>query len=182
MTLRVNDLDEAMRVARVMCSRHPDVLRTVGATNSARDAALKIFMREVATENSRAFDETELNESSIPRMADREGVSPSPPRANASQGGDGAAAAAGQSSSFQGVNSNPVPDEHGRVCSYCDTPSTRFCKETGRRHESGEERSLRLWRHMYRQLHVASNLISTARLEKKNTCVEDYAVDLDLDL
>ena len=173
MTLRVNDLDEAMRVARNMCSRHPDVLNTVGATNSARDAALKIFMREVATENSRAFDESALDQSSIPRMAVRDGVSPSPQRARSGSRGPAA--------DTSGVNANPVPDENGRVCSYCDTPSTRFCKETGRRHESGDERSVRLWRHMYRQLHVASNLISTARLEKKNTCVEDYAVDLDLD-
>lgn len=189
MTLRVKDLDEAMRVARAMCERHPDLVKTVGITNSARDAALKIFLHEVAHENANAasfnVSAIEAGDGSVRRLAERtpsavgdnspNAASPTPHRQRS------ASATSGQSSpDVIGVNPNAKPDANGRICAYCREPSTRYCKETGRRHESEKERAVRMWKHIYRQMHVASNFISTARLEKPNSCLEDYAVDLDL--
>jgi hypothetical protein len=162
MSLRVNDLDEAMAVAKAMCSRHPHLIRTVGSTSSARDVALKIFLQEVASENSRVFDASALNTSSIPRAADT-------------------SAMIAESESARSPSCVPGGKSNDQHCAYCDEFTTRFCKNTGRRHETQEQRAVRLWKHIYRQFHVASNFISTARLEKKNTCVEDYAVDLNLD-
>jgi hypothetical protein len=63
-------------------------------------------------------------------------------------------------------------------CPYCNEPSSRFCKETGRRHETRDEAAERRWRHLYRQMVVASSFISMARLSKKNTCEVDDTVEL----
>ncbi len=63
-------------------------------------------------------------------------------------------------------------------CPYCQEPSSRFCKETGRRHETTDEKGERRWKHIFRQLSLASSFVSNVRLSKKNTCLESEGVEL----
>ena len=76
---------------------------------------------------------------------------------------------------------SPPQEECNRTCIYCNEPSSRYCKETGRRHENAEERANRQWKTMFRQLAMASQFVNKARLNKPNTCVEDFGIELDLD-
>lgn len=63
-------------------------------------------------------------------------------------------------------------------CPYCTEPWRRFCPECGRRHETQSEKSIRLWRTMFRQLQFSGKIASAARLEKPNTCAEEFYVEL----
>jgi hypothetical protein len=63
-------------------------------------------------------------------------------------------------------------------CPYCTDPSRRFCPESGRRHETSEERGQRLWRAMFRQLQFHSRMADLGRLEKPNTCAEEFYVEI----
>jgi hypothetical protein len=63
-------------------------------------------------------------------------------------------------------------------CPYCSDPSRRFCPESGRRHETEDERGVRLWRAMYRQLQFHSRMADLGRLEKPNTCAEEFYVEI----
>jgi hypothetical protein len=63
-------------------------------------------------------------------------------------------------------------------CPYCDDPGRRFCPESGRRHETGVERSQRLWRSMFRSIQFSCRISSAERLEKPNTCSEEFFVEL----
>lgn len=171
--LRVKTLEEAMEVAKHMCARHPDLVRSVGPTQTARDVALKIFLQEIASRPEELSSiaaspqRTALNFTSI----DEQSPAQSPVQSDRHDVPDVSPSNPARSNSAAATD---------RTCFYCDDASTSFCKNTGRRHETIEEKNLRLWRHIYRQLHVASNFISTARLEKKNTCVEEFEVELNL--
>lgn len=63
-------------------------------------------------------------------------------------------------------------------CPYCDTPFTKFCHESGRRHETPEEKAERRWKHLFRQMAMMSSFVSNVRLSKKNTMVEEASVEL----
>jgi hypothetical protein len=63
-------------------------------------------------------------------------------------------------------------------CPYCTEPGRRFCPESGRRHETADERSLRLWRTLYRQMQFHSRMANVARLDKPNTCAEEFFVEI----
>ena len=65
-----------------------------------------------------------------------------------------------------------------RSCPYCAEPYRRFCPESGRRHETKEERCERLWRTLYRQTQFAGQMVSHRVVDSKNTCVEVFIVDL----
>ena len=62
-------------------------------------------------------------------------------------------------------------------CPYCDEPYRRFCPESGRRHETQDERASRLWRTMFRQIQFSAKMVSAARLEKPNTCAEEFYIE-----
>lgn len=64
------------------------------------------------------------------------------------------------------------------ACPYCNEAWSRFCKETGRRHETSEERAERRWKHLFRRMSLAASFIDNSRLQKKNTCEEDYSVEI----
>ena len=91
-------------------------------------------------------------------------------------GGLGAASSVGGS-----TRRTRGPSGKSAGCFYCNEPTSRFCKETGRRHENGTEKAIRQWRRIYRQLALASSFVSSARLAKVNTCVEEYTIELNLD-
>ncbi len=63
-------------------------------------------------------------------------------------------------------------------CAYCDEPSRPFCPESGRRHETKDERSHRLWRFMFRWLQFSSRVAHVERLAKPNTCSEEFYIEL----
>lgn len=172
--LRVKTVEEAMAVAKEMCRRHPELVRTAGTAHTARDVALKIFLQEVAcnAEELSSIASSPRRDRSTPR-APAEAATPSPAKTHHSDPMTPAQVLASSSPRAEG---SALPN-----CNYCNEPETRYCKNTGRRHETPQQRSVRLWKHIYRQLQVASNFISTARLEKKNTCVEEFAVELNLD-
>lgn len=167
-----------MRVAKEMCRRHPELVQASGTASPPRDIAMKIILSELAQNQGielRYDMHSPDSKSGSPAVRD-DGLSP---YANAAH----ASAALGRPGAFQ-----PTP-MHGTLepqnaldqCPYCDEPKSRYCKETGRRHETAQGRAVRFWRHIYRQLSIASNFINTARLSKPNTCTEEYAVELDLD-
>lgn len=176
--MRVNTMDEALAVAKTMCSKHPDLVKTVGTTGTPRDVALKIFLSEVSSDPSSGFKYDVTPPRSEPRQAAAGADAATPVGSASATGADGSSTSA---PAAHAATVGPAPNPTDRQCPYCDDAGTRYCKNTGRRHETPEEKSVRLWRHMYKQLVIASNFINTARLAKKNTCVEDYAVELDLD-
>jgi hypothetical protein len=152
--LKVNDADEALAVAKEMCRKHPELVRGVGAQASSRDVALKIFLHELSATTTGVLDYDASPNAS--------------PAASPARAGTAAAAAA-----------PPPPGVF--ACPYCDDGATRYCKNTGRRHEDADGKARRQWRHLFRQLQIANTFIDTARLNKANTCTEDFAVELDLD-
>ena len=63
-------------------------------------------------------------------------------------------------------------------CPYCTEPDRRFCPESGRRHETAEEKSQRLWRTMFRYVQFSCRVACVERLEKLNTCSEEFYIEL----
>jgi hypothetical protein len=63
-------------------------------------------------------------------------------------------------------------------CPYCDEPYRPFCPESGRRHETAEEKCQRMWRTLFRQLQFSAKMASAKRLEKPNTCAEEFYIEL----
>jgi len=169
--MRVSNAEEAVALAKEMCRRHPELLKQVGPVHSAKDVALKIFLSEAAASGNITVDGS-------PHRAGGARASASPTVAAAAAAPTVAVAAP----VAPAAPAAPVVKVSNlERCPYCTEPSSRYCKETGRRHETTEERAYRHWRHLYRQLQIASNFIDTARLNKPNTCCEDYSVELDLD-
>lgn len=205
--IRVRSLEEAQSLARELCKRHEDLMQSAtGMAASPRDVALKIFLAEMGGGDGQSI----AGSPSPARSTTGSGLfanpaSPSPARMSttatnasatvpiSSSGGKpspGATAAAASSSAMTAMPSTVGSSVHGgadaqasrlEACAYCNEPSSRYCKETGRRHETSGERATRLWRTIFRQLQCASHFIDTARLNKPNSCVEDYAVELNLD-
>jgi hypothetical protein len=157
--LKVRSTEEALVLAKEMCSRHHDLIQGVGPSKTARDIAMAILLEELQTGEPIA---KQVQQSNIGQQQ----VYPF------SAGGSGG-----------GTDTAPTSPTSGgrnvRGCPYCSEPSSRYCKETGRRHQNAEERALLYWKRCYRQFALASQFVSSARLAKKNTCVEDYAVELD---
>ncbi len=180
---RIKNADEAQAVAHEMCRRHPELVSAIGPRASARDVAIKILL-------------TELQMGSPSLSPDRrEGTTTASPGANVSaipfHTGDSSPATVRQTSSSPNAqhrtqqhpeSATGVSDDvSNRKCAYCNEPATRYCKETGRRHETPGERAERQWRTIFRQVSLASRFVNSARLAKPNTCVEEFAVELDLD-
>lgn len=156
--LKVRSTEEALVLAKEMCSRHQDLIQSVGPAKTARDIAMSILLEELQLGEPIA---KQVQQSSATQQH----------YASASGGGD---TAAGITSPTSGGANRTL-----RSCPYCSEPTSRYCKETGRRHQGAEERALLYWKRCYRQFALASQFVSSARLAKKNTCVEDYAVELD---
>ncbi len=111
------------------------------------------------------------------------GLSANSPSASPQQHGSANSAGKGTEPQQHPPSSSAIQDRKGAVstlpyCRYCDEPWRRFCPESGRRHETREERTRRLWRIMWRQQQFISKMTNLARLEKPNTCEEEYYVEI----
>lgn len=169
----VNSAEEALRVARELCARHSGIV-SAGSDREARDVALRVVLAEVMAPGS----STPMGSPEALRHYERDvspikgGGSPQPGLTSRNLDAKSSAAVSpARSGSFSRME----------ACFYCTEPTSRYCKETGRRHENPEQRAKRQWRQLYRQMALASTFVSTARLSKVNTCVEEYAIDLNLD-
>lgn len=170
--LRVRNLDEAILLAKELCRRHEGLVQSVGPTNTARDIATRILLEELQSGEPTANELRSRNAppagSVLPRKRD-----PTSPTSHTAPtllvtSGNKTLLAEEQQSLLE-----------GRLCPYCTEPTSRYCKETGRRHQTQKERLLFLWKRLYRHYSLASQFVTAARLAKKNTCVEDYTVELD---
>ena len=77
---------------------------------------------------------------------------------------------------------NTCAEEFSVTLDDFETPkerANRFYKDSGKRHETPEERAYRRWRTTFRQLATVGKFVSMARLQKKNTCAEEFSVSLD---
>ena len=182
---KVKDPDEAQAVASDMCRRYPGLVQEVGPGASARDVAVKILLRELQSGSP------SMSKLSPPRPGAASTQGGTSPGGTSLQGGDGGRldvtgipydSSPGQSPS-KGQEAQQVDSTGSKVepCPYCPEPGSRYCKETGRRHETPAAKTLRQWKTIYRQLAMASQFVNTARLGKANTCVESDAIELDLD-
>ena len=189
-------------LAEQWCSKHPEVVSASSENEklSAMDKAIKIISLETSTDKGKSdlfraaapFGVSFLD--SIPGqphpatdflgardLASSSSVQPSSSNNNNNNknsqqqqqqqqpsGGDTMAIAGAKASNLQS-------------CPYCKEPTSRFCKETGRRHETPEEKANRRWKHIFRQYSLASSFVSNVRLSKKNTCLDQEAVELVFD-
>lgn len=96
----------------------------------------------------------------------------------AMQNGSGAATASSAGSACDRALRRRGPSSTLRSCPYCNDSTRRFCPESGRRHESAAERSVRLWRTLYRQMQFSSRMANLTRLDKPNTCAEEFYVEI----
>lgn len=172
-------VEETVAAAREICRKHQHVIDAMKDATAPRDIALRIFLSEIAQERSPA------------RRA-------SHPRASA----DGVGSLGGDSSpKVELTNPAPTPNmkhmpqpsgefspglrspvsersmEFG--CRYCNEPSSRFCKETGRRHETREDRARRQWKQLFQLLYNTNRFLrATGRLRQENSCVEEFFIEL----
>ena len=173
----VQSADDALRVARELCTRHAGIV-DAGSDREARDIALRVVLAEVMSPGST----TEVGSPEAKRHFDREPSSqatPNPSRALNNTPSPKYLSPTGKAPST--LRSRKSSSARGEECFYCTEPGSRYCKETGRRHETVQQRASRQWRQLYRQMALASTFVSTARLAKVNTCVEEYAIDLNFD-
>lgn len=161
--LKVRSAEEAIAMAKEMCSRHRSMVLEIGPHCTPRDVALKILLEELhqgeptAKKIQRAMNQVKQQQATLSSSEQPSaGLDDNAPTSD---------------SNFAAANL--------RNCPYCTEPSSRYCKETGRRHQNSEERAMTLWKKLYRRFALASQFVSSARLAKKNTCVEDYSVELD---
>jgi len=170
---KVRNAEEAMILAKELCQRHGAIIKGIGSSQTARDAALRILLSEI-----QAGEPVAKGVASRPLAV---GVPVGSSSGQNTTTPQKLSAIKPQSRNNNNASEVPKVDYSAmRKCTYCNEPTSRYCKETGRRHGSSEERALLRWKAIYRQLANASHFVSTARLSKPNTCVEDYAVQLDL--
>lgn len=153
--MQVRNTEEALVLAKEMCARHNDLVQEVGPRFTARDIALRILLEEM-----------QADEPTAKRVRAALNTAQKLSHDGAPQTGSTAA-------------TTQPPPESTFQCPYCTEPSSRYCKETGRRHQSPEQRALEYWRKIYRRFALASQFITSARLSKRNSCIEDYSVELD---
>ncbi|CUG85644.1 Hypothetical protein, putative [Bodo saltans] len=163
--LKVRSTEEALVLAKEMCSRHHDLIQGIGPSKTARDIAMAILLEELQTGEPIA---KQVQQSNIGQQ-----------QAYPFSAGGGGGAGFNGGGGTDTAPTSPTSGRNVRGCPYCSEPTSRYCKETGRRHQNAEERALLYWKRCYRQFALASQFVSSARLAKKNTCVEDYAVELD---
>ena len=170
----VQSAEDALRVAKELCSRHAGIV-DAGNDREARDVALRVVLAEVMSPGST----TDVGSPEAKRHFDREPTSQdaSPARALNDTPSPKLLSPTDKSPNSTRSRRSSCPES----CFYCTEPSSRYCKETGRRHETPQQRASRQWRQLYRQMALASTFVSTARLAKVNTCVEEFAIDLNFD-
>ena len=181
-------------LAEQWCSKHPEVVSASSENEklSAMDKAIKIISLETSTDKGK---------SDLFRAAAPFGVSfldSIPGQPHPATDFLGARDLTSTSSSSNNNNKNSQQQQQQpsegdimaiagakasnlQSCPYCKEPTSRFCKETGRRHETPEEKANRRWKHIFRQYSLASSFVSNVRLSKKNTCLDQEAVELVFD-
>eukprot|EP00388_Colpodella_angusta_P007191 GDKJ01020527.1.p1 GENE.GDKJ01020527.1~~GDKJ01020527.1.p1 ORF type:complete len:170 (-),score=5.21 GDKJ01020527.1:28-537(-) len=160
--------DEALAIARELCSRHVGLLDDA-VSESVRDTALRVILTEAASPGSYSPSKERIFSPEPLKLHNdhSETFRPQLERKGSTLSTTSSRRSGGKGKSLE--------------CFYCNEPRSRFCKETGRRHESGLEKAMRQWRRIYRQLSLAASFVSSARLSKLNTCVEEFAIELNLD-
>jgi hypothetical protein len=88
------------------------------------------------------------------------------------------AAGAEPLSAAEAALKQPGPASALGDCPYCQEPHKRFCPESGRRHESPDDKVRRMWQALFRQVQFSSRMASLARLDKPNTCAEEFYVEI----
>lgn len=179
------------QLAEMWVAKHQDVIIGDGGS-SAMDRAVKIIALETATEKGRAdlfraaapFGASFLD--SIPGqphpatdfLSARDIVAAAGAAKVAAAAATGAPSPTGASASAAGLAPAGTVSSALAECPYCKEPASRFCKESGRRHETPEEKANRRWKHIFRQMAMMSSFVSNVRMKKKNTCIENGAVEL----
>eukprot|EP00759_Apiculatamorpha_spiralis_P006091 PhF_6_TR13593/c0_g1_i1/m.21749 len=204
--LQVKSVDEAHQLARSLCQQHNSILNGITSEEAAKIAATKIFADELlrvsAQRELRDLVRRGQRESAIARAKEMHKGDPAGflctmrhvlPELYSAEVKDHAMdvlnAANEQRPEIDMKRKSArtsletakrkVSCSSLKACPYCDEPSTRFCKESGKRHETPEERAKRRWRTTFRQLATANKFVSFARLQKVNTCAEVFTVNLD---
>ena len=164
---KVRNAEEAMIIAKELCGKHQSLVKGVGVTGSARDVALKILLHEL-----------QQGEPTAKTILARPLVGVSAVSASQQE-----ALKANRAMDKPKIihESIKVDFSSQRQCAYCQEPGRRFCKETGRRHGTVEERALLYWKKMFQQMAIASQFVNSARLGRPNTCTEGDSVEIDLD-
>ena len=180
-------------LAEQWCSKHPEVVSASPENEklSAMDKAVKIISLETSTEKGKS----ELFRAAAPfGVSFLDSVPGQPHPATDFLGARDLSSSANNNNN----NNNTKPTSSSATtdgtmaiagtkasnlsqCPYCKEPASRFCKETGRRHETPEEKANRRWKHIFRQYSLASSFVSNVRLSKKNTCLDQDAVELIFD-
>lgn len=184
-------------LAEQWCAKHPEVISHSSDSNnsslSAMDKAVKIIALETSTEKGKA----DLFRAAAPfGVSFLDSIPGQPHPATDFLGARDVATISSsikpQQQQQQRMKSRKNDDDHDTddvapagvkasklsECPYCKEPASRFCKETGRRHETPDEKAERRWKHVFRQLSLASSFVSNVRLSKKNSCIEDQGVEL----
>ncbi len=170
---KVRSAEEAMIMAKELCGRHAGLVKGLGVAGSAREVALKILLHEL--QQGEPVAKAVLARPVVGTSA----VAAAPSSSSADQPGG---SNKGDAAKPKIVHETIIVDFSAmRQCAYCTEPTSRFCKETGRRHGTKEERALVTWKKMYRQLQIASQFVNSARLGRGNTCTEGDSIEIDLD-
>jgi len=174
--LEVKTLQEAQALARSLCQQHSTLLSGITSEEAAKAAATKIFSDELLRISSQREDHGR-RENTILKAKDV-------------HRGDPSGFLSSMRTSLPELNNNQrcMPAEGLQrcmsvsalsLCPYCNEPSSRFCKESGKRHETALERVKRRWHTVFRQLSVVGKLVNMTRLQKSNTCAEEFFVSLE---
>ena len=161
-------LDYALR----LCAENSQRMGAIASGDNARLAALGIVAHASATS------------ASVPLGVTLAQMHPplSPTRLATPQRSPAVAAAAARTTGPQSAAAASLKQQSPPTaladCPYCNEPSRPFCPESGRRHETHEERGMRLWRVMFRFLQFSSRVAQVERLSNPNTCSEEFYIEL----
>ena len=172
---------DVLSAAQQLCVENPEATQSATSPDAAHLAAQKIVADANAINTAMPIGVAiaAANDRRLTTLKKRDG---SPGRATNGADGDGDADAVGGErapTTARGL----LKESHGKKstlpdCPYCSEPHRRFCPESGRRHETAEEKATRLWRTMYRQSLFSLRLAAASRINEENTCAEEFFVEI----
>ncbi len=158
---------ELLRAAEALCAQHSSVIASDAVDEPSAVAVARRILTDTAAQNSSTT--AGLTESVVPSLR-----IPAGSAAGQSSGHTPRRATMTPRSTLKGAS----PLTNVMECPYCTDSRRRFCPESGRRHETKEERARRFWRTIVRQTQFSRSMASTTRLAQENTCAEEFYIEM----
>lgn len=160
MTTHPSSPTDLIRLAESLCAQHAAIINADANDESSASLVAQRILNDAASKSSA------MPVGVLPRLSLATAI-------GASGGGSGPTSTTPRSGLKQASPVTRLKD-----CPYCNDSRRRFCPESGRRHETDDERALRYWRMIVRQLQFSTTVASAARLNQENTCAEEFFVEL----